>query len=81
MGNGPGEWGRTITALRPHDFESCASASSATPGLFADALAERTGDDSDNILYLRCASRRKWTGEHLSSHGRNSDEIQMRTLA
>jgi hypothetical protein len=29
---GPGEWNRTITAFRPHDFESCASASSATPG-------------------------------------------------
>ena len=30
--NGPGEWSRTITTVRSHDFESCASASSATPG-------------------------------------------------
>src|SRR5580704_18069191 len=30
--NGPGGGGRTHTALRPPDFESGASASSATPG-------------------------------------------------
>jgi hypothetical protein len=45
--------------VKSGDFESPVSANSTIAGSFADAFRRRAAAPSDNILYLRCASRLK----------------------